>query len=151
MSLVSDPQAKYAYVLESDREKSTENQPVFFFKLWTVRYYRNQLATITKFEDSTDNDEVFGAAISLINDGLLDWSNVKGPTGNVLPFDPEDKEAIQDVVSTHEMMELAYAVINQKPSAEDKKKLSSPSTSPTACAEPVPAEDQPAATENPTQ
>ncbi len=141
MPIVSDPKARYEYVLESDSEEPIESRAVFFFRVMTTRKYRASLKTITALRHGQSNDKVFDAAMSLITDNLVDWHNIRMPGGeSLLPFDPKDEGAIQDIVGIDEMMELAFAVVNQLGSAEDKKKLSSESTSPSDSADVKPAE-----------
>lgn len=142
MPTVSDPKARYEYVLRSDRDKPIEERPVFFFQVWTVRHYRAQKVTIDALELGKDNEEVMDASVSLVTGALVDWHNVRVPGGeSLLPFDAEDKDAIEDVVGVDELMELAFAVANQRPSPEDKKKLSSQLTSDSDSADQKPVED----------
>lgn len=152
MPTVSDPNARYPYVLESDLDKPIDEMPVFFFRIWTMRQFRAKAKTITSLTKGTDNDEVFDAAISVITDALVDWHNVRLPgSESLLPFDPENKRAIEDIVGVNELLELAYAVRNQEPDPETKKKLSWPSSSAQDSADKQPAGDQQTASDQSTQ
>jgi hypothetical protein len=141
MSVVSDPTGKYPYILESDREKDLEQCPIFFLQIWTFREYRAQLETITALSDGSGNDEVFDAAISLIGSSLVNWKNLRNRSGDLVPFNAAVKDPIVDMVNVNELMELAFAVVNQEPDAETKKKLSSPSPSEPADADKQTVED----------
>ena len=134
MPTVSDPNAKYPYVLESDQAKDPATRPIFFLQIWTVREYRGQMKTIAQLTGGKGNDEVFDAAVSLIGSALVDWNNVRNRSGQLVPFDAEAEDPIVDLVSVNELMELAFAVVNQEPDAETKKKLLSPSPSEPAVA-----------------
>lgn len=151
MPIRNDPNSDFRYVLASDRDKPSGSQPAFFFKTLSLRQFRTMNDTIQAFEDSTGNDEIFGAALKLIGDNLTGWANMTdGPGGENLKFDP-GPESLDDLLGCVEIMELAFAVINQRPSAEDKKKLSSQSTSPSVSADPEPVGAQANASENQTQ
>lgn len=151
MPIRNDPKSDFRYVLESDRDKPPESQPAFFFKTLSLRQFRTMGNTIAAFEDSQKNDEIFDAALKIIGDNLTAWSNITdGPGGEVLPFD-SGPESLDDLLGCNEIMELALTVIHQQGSPEDKKKLSSQSTSLSASADPEHAGDREDAAENPTQ
>lgn len=151
MPIVSDPKARYPYVLESDRAKDPASCPIFFFQIWTVREYRAQMKTIADLTGGKGNDEVFDAAVTLIGSALLDWNNVRNRSGALVPFDATAKDQIVDIVGINELMEIAYAVVNQEPDPETKKKLYSQLASAPDSAEKKTAEVQSGAPDQSTQ
>ena len=128
MPLVLEPDSHYDYVLGCDADKPKENQPTFVFRYLSSRKWRE----IASLSDSFDKNEAGAAAIDTVFEAikktLIGWRNMAGPDGKEIDF---DVEKIEDLVTAAESLELLRAAVSQVPTAKDKKKFDSPSTSST--------------------
>ena len=130
MSIAANPKATFDYVLESDR--GNENPPVFVLRYLPADEWQLLQRQSDMTEGIDEGHQVVHAAKKIITAGLVDWRNVILANGSPADY---DASIIGKVASLEDIMELMYAVVNQRPSPEDKKKLSSQSPSSTANAE----------------
>lgn len=131
MPLVLEPDSTYEYVLSNDAGKPKEKQPTFIFKYLSSRKWRELARLSDKFDKDTAGDEgdaAMDAVFEAIKMALVGWRNMTWPDGKEVEFDPDK---LEDILMPDEAIELMQAAVSQLPTAEDKKKLDSRSTSST--------------------
>lgn len=122
MPFAIDPNERLAVVLDCDKNKSP--RPTFYFKYLTTREWR-QLSDLSK--QYYESETVMNAADFLmkrVSFGLLGWENITDRNGNEIPF---SLDALEDVIGPRDANDLMEKFLQQRPDADDKKKLESPS------------------------
>ncbi len=123
MPLAIDPNETFRIVLESDKGKSPE--PYFEYRFSPVHELRiaeNFHKRVNKAKvDSDIGEDCYKELFSLLTKRLEGWGNM-GQDYNPVELDK--------ILNLNEAMELFFAMLQQTPSIEDKKKLESalPST-----------------------
>jgi hypothetical protein len=126
MSLAADPNQTYEYSLEADMSLPVEKRPVFFLKYMTTRQWRQHVEIREKIRQAKTVIEIHEMVINHVVPNIKGWKNVKGCEGTQdLPF---SADKVEEVLSLDDIYELMSAEGNrQKLTADDKKKLDSPS------------------------
>lgn len=118
--------------LRSDRDKPEAERPVFLFHYLTRREVR-QINAWRKDADGVETvDGVEAIVDKIIRLGLSDWRNIRGRDGEPVPF---SLDAVDDVLTFNEKMELAVFYPQLVDAAETAKKKASASASTTPTAE----------------
>jgi len=129
MSLAADPNQTIEIVLQSDKNLPPETQPVFYFKYLTCRKWKAFLALREKMKDVKTVAEVVDVAIEILSLNLCGWKNVVAADGTKVEF---SLDKIEDILSPDDIYDLMTVEKEQQTlSADDKKKLDSPSQSDT--------------------
>ena len=116
MPLAIDPEARVPYVLESDRGK--EKPPKFFLRPLTVRQFRVANSIDERMNAAEDSVTVL---MDGVRAGLVGWENITNVSGQPIPYDPE---ALEDVLSMTEAVELMRAVQTAGKLDASEKKVS---------------------------
>ena len=128
MPIALDAAELAEYVLPFDRDKS--NPPTFLFSHLTRRQHR-EVAALMEQARQAEDDEPFEAALDkAIRIGLRGWKNLRGADGAEIPYSPD---ALDDVLTPSEKIEMAtgYAAAVTTVEAKKKQRSGSASTSPT--------------------
>ena len=130
MPLILDPESTFEVVLDYDKKKDKENQPVFVFEYLSARQWKKLAELNDKFFSFTKEkaDDALDVPFEAIRLTIAGWQNLKDPEGEPIDF---DTEKLEDILTTAEAIELMIAATQQTPNIEDKKKLDSPSDSST--------------------
>ena len=129
MPLVLEPKAKFEVVLDCDTHKLKEKQPTFIFKYLSSRKWKEMARLSDAFDKDDSGETAIDTVFKAIEMSLVGWRNMIDPDGSQIAF---DVEALDDIVTPAEALELMQAAVSQLPTPEDKKKLDSPSPSSTA-------------------
>jgi hypothetical protein len=113
MPLATRPDAKYKYVLKSDRDYPIDKQPVFVFKYLSCLDWETIADLSDAFEESKTGKERIRLVFEVISRTLVGWEN--------LPVD-FDLSKLSGLLTIDEATELMQAAISQLPGIEDKKK-----------------------------
>lgn len=129
MPLATRPNQKYEFVLTTDMELPEKSRPVFIFRYLNVLDWE-KIAEINDDFDKTKGTKILiEQAFKVIEKTLVDWRNMKNSEGQEVGF---NLMLLKSMLSLAELTELMMAAVAQRPSVEDKKKLSSPSALNTA-------------------
>ncbi len=126
MPLFLDPKSQHRVVLRSDKEKPQADQPAFFFKVLTVRQWRElskrnaELTAIVGEEKAADHE------VETLKTHLLGWENMTGPGSNEIPF---DTDRVEEFLTLFEIIELNQALLLARPDFLKKHSSDSPSPS----------------------
>jgi hypothetical protein len=126
MPLVLEPDSHYDYVLDCDKSKPKEKQPTFIFRYLSSRKWREVAQLSDSFDKDDSGEAAIDAVFKAIKKTLAGWRDMNGPDGEEIEF---NADKLEDIVTPAEAMELLRAAVSQMPTAEDKKKLDSQSTS----------------------
>jgi len=118
-----DPSSRLTMVLACDVDKPKETQPRIFARTLTLNQQRKLMAAMSRMK--SEPDDKIEAAIDAAEICLIGWENMIDPqTGNAIEF---SREAIGDVLSIEELVEVFSAVTSAgSATASDKKKSESP-------------------------
>lgn len=116
-----DPSSRLTLVLACDVDKPVEVQPRLYARCLTLNQQRKLIDAIEGLRDSESAAAKMESALDAAAICLVGWENVSDPvTQQPIPF---SREAIGDVLSIQEIIEIFEAVIGASvPSPEDKKK-----------------------------
>jgi len=126
MPLMCDPESTFDYVLETDRQKPKEHRPVFVITYLSGRKWKEIARLNDDFDESDDSCAMLDMAYKMLKVGLVNWKNLTGPKGEVIPF---DLDKLEDILTMNETIELMRAITSQGVTVDDKKKLESQSGS----------------------
>lgn len=135
MPITANPKATFEIVLSSDWDKPDQEKAIFECKYLTVAEWSAVAELSEKFDKSKNIKERISLVAKIIEVGVCGWKNLNNSdTGKPV----EKLEDIQHALTLSEYVELMHAVYLQMPTAEDKKKLDSPSESSTDTKSPAP-------------
>ena len=114
-----DPSSRLTMVLVCDVDKPKETQPRIFARTLTLNQQRKLMAAMGRMK--SEPDDKIEAAIDAAEICLIGWENMRDPqTGKAIEF---NREAIGDVLSIEELVEVFNAVTSAgSATASDKKK-----------------------------
>ena len=114
MPIFLEPDQSFDIVLDSDAEKPVASRPVFVARSQSMRGQRKIMEAIDMLHaDGVTVSQVFDAAVEQLKRVLVDWRNM----GREYTAD-----AIEDVLSYNESIELLRKVAyNQRMSGDEKK------------------------------
>lgn len=120
-----DPNNKLTFVLACDMDKPKETQPRIFARTLTVNQQRHLMTSMQGMRTEGGPETKIDAALDAAEVCLLGWENMIDPvTSEAIPF---SRQAIGDVLTLDEMVEVFEAVTSAAvPSVDDKKKSESP-------------------------
>lgn len=118
-----DPASRLTMVLACDVDKPRETQPRIFARTLTLNQQRKLMAAMGRMK--SEPDDKIEAAIDAAEICLIGWENMTDPqTGKAIEF---SREAIGDVLSIEELVEVFGAVTSAgSATASDKKKSELP-------------------------
>lgn len=126
MPLVTNPNAICVVVLKSDVDKPPAEQPKFYYNCLTGIQQLDLARKLDEMEKMGTGvaalQEIFDAART----GLCGWTNMYNKQGKAVEFAPDK---LEEIIGMSEASELAYKLMAQIPTVEDKKKFDSPSPS----------------------
>ena len=110
-----DPSSRLTFVLACDADKPAATQPRFFAKCLTLNQQRKLLTAVDGLRTSDTPESKLDSALDAAVICLTGWENMGG-----IEF---SREAIGDVLSIDEIIEVFDAVIGAStPKVDDKKK-----------------------------
>lgn len=116
-----EPNQRFPYVLQFDRDKPEGEQPTFWFRSLSMREWK----TLARLYDALDQDNVvkrLDDVIAAIRIGLVGWNNLIDPdTGEQIPYAPDELERLIDPFEANELFE---ALVGQNRATADDKKNS---------------------------
>jgi len=121
-----DPNSRLTFVLACDVDKPRESQPRIFARTLTLNQQRKLMRAMASLRGAGgDPDLQIDAALDAAEVCLTGWENMAdSATGEPIAF---SREAIGDVLSIDELVEVFEAVIGSaKPTEDDQKKLELP-------------------------
>lgn len=128
MPLATNPKAICIVVLDSDKDLPEDEQPKFYYHYLTGLQQLELAQTMDDLEASETGKEAMRKVFKAAATGLFGWTNIRDAKGAVVPF---DSEKLISIMGMAEAQELIQKILLQAPTAEDKKKLDSPSGSST--------------------
>lgn len=119
-----DPNNRLTFVLACDLDKPKETQPRIFARTLTINQQRRLMSAMHEMRDDGGPASKIDAALDAAEVCLVGWENMIDPaTNQEIAF---SREAIGDVLTIDEMVEVFEAVISAgTPTADDKKKSES--------------------------
>ena len=120
-----DPNSKLTFVLACDVDKPPQTQPRIFARTLTLNQQRRLMSAMKRLKTDSDPDAKIEAGLDAAEVCITGWENMTDPhTGEAIAF---SREAIGDVLSIDELVEVFEAVISfAKPNGDDQKKSESP-------------------------
>jgi hypothetical protein len=120
-----DPSSRLTFVLACDVDKPKEAQPRIFARTLTLNQQRKLMNAMKRLRGETDPDQQIDAALDAAEICLVGWENMTNPhTGEAIQY---SREAIGDVLSLDELVEVFEAVSGSStPTGDDQKKSESP-------------------------
>jgi len=128
MPITTDLRKRSRIVLTSDQDLPDDEQPAFIYRRLTGAESLDLAELVDGITDKDDPRESLAKAYKAITTGLVGFVNLTDLSGRKLKFGED--VAWQDILTIGEVMEIAYRLFNEQGlSADDKKKLDSPSDS----------------------
>lgn len=123
-----DPGSRVVFVLASDADKPKSTQPRFIGRTLTVRQTRELIAAMDGLRNADDAATQIDAATAAMQACITGWENMVDPgTGKPIPF---SSEALADVLSLEEMIEIMNALASGRTlTVDEQKKSDSPRSS----------------------
>lgn len=121
-----DPSSRLTFVLACDVDKPKEAQPRIFARTLTLNQQRKLMRAMASLRSASgDPDQQIDAALDAAEICLVGWENMTNPhTGEAIQY---SREAIGDVLSLDELVEVFEAVSGSStPTGDDQKKSESP-------------------------
>ena len=116
MPKLLEPSQRFAVVLESDKDKPQETQPVF----WALAVSaRDGIALLEKIKTLAGQDNADAEVFKILEGYIVDWSNMTPPSGDPIPF---DKAKFQDLLTVEEAWELLRLIRNNNHLTIEEKK-----------------------------
>jgi hypothetical protein len=134
MPIATQPDLKFAVVLDIDKHLPPETQPKFFYRHQSSRKQRQLLREYEAMDNLRDADAALDVVFRLILTLLCGWEHITDPeSGGEMPYSAATAaERIEDILTLPEANELLVKMISQQPEADELKKSGSPSPSVTA-------------------
>lgn len=123
-----DPGSRVVFVLASDADKPKATQPRFIGRTLTVRQTRELIAAMDGLRNADDAATQIDAATAAMQACITGWENMVDPdTGQPIPF---SSDALADVLSLEEMIEIMNALASGGTlTVDEQKKSGSPRSS----------------------
>jgi len=128
MPLATNPKAMFIVVLESDQALPEDEQPKFYYHYLTGLQQMELAQKMDDLEMTETGKEAMQKVFEAAATSLVGWTNIRDIKGAAVPF---DAKKLSSIMGMSEAQELIQKILVQTPSAEDKKKLDSPSESST--------------------
>lgn len=118
-----DPDKRLVLVLDCDKDLSPDVQPRFFARTPTVRRATTMISAAIAAQSM--DVTALSRLVDAVGECVVGWENMSDPdTGEPMEF---SRDALVDVLTIHEMIELLLFVLSAgQPSGGDKKKSESP-------------------------
>ena len=120
MPIAMDKDARFPFVLETDREKETET-PTFYFSALTMRAWRKMNKRALAIDQFENVDAALDELCAMIAEHLVGWEFMTNPaTGKPLAF---SKKKLGDLITLGEGWELLSGIKEQGVGASARKNL----------------------------
>ena len=118
MPIAMDKDARFPFVLETDRVKETE-VPTFYFSALTMRDWRKLNQRAQAIDQCPNVDAALDEMCSIIGSNLVGWEFMTNPaTGKPMAF---KKKKLGDLITMNEGWELLNGIKEQGVGASERK------------------------------
>jgi len=122
MGRALEPNYKFPIILDWDKEKPVDKQPMIYTLALSMRRSKNLGELLDNLPNSSNSNELFANLESALAEVIYDWKNFRDPiTNENIPY---SRDKIMDFFTTSEAYEVIRKVLaSANVTQEDQKKL----------------------------